>query len=98
MTKIKFTIDFIANGDLNDGITRMVTNHNEGKCNITLRLPEEYGRSRFAMWPTVSPTYKFIYTNDDTVLHIFENEKETLLIEERIVHELEPIEKGQGEA
>jgi len=95
MTKTKFTIDLIARGDLNDGIVRMITNHNEGKATIDVFYFEYYGKTRAAEWASVTPKFKFVYCNEDSLVCIFENDKPTLVIEERIIYEMEETEKDK---
>lgn len=92
MTVTKFSIEFHSRGDLNDSFARMITNHNEGKANITLDLFEWYAKGRKAEFVIITPKFEFVSREADNSLHVYENGKATVSIWEKVILELDTVE------
>lgn len=91
MKKTKFSIDLHQVGDLNDGIVRMVTNHNAGDIELSFDTIRAYGRSRYAMWPTVTPEFTFkesVGGDNPNTMEIWENGKLTVTLQIKEIFEL----------
>ena len=86
--KKKFKVDIHANGTLNDPFIKLITNHNEGKCNISLGIFLMYAKCRYAEWPTITPDFTIIEHSPAHLVEVKENDKHTLTIQEVEVFEL----------
>jgi hypothetical protein len=82
MKSTKFQILFHANGDHNDSLTRIITNHNEGKVEVDLELMTKFIRGRFACYPTITPETKIDHNVGKGQLDIYEgkDQKHTVTI------------------
>ena len=90
--KTKFAVEIHANGQLNNDLLKMITNHNEGTVTIDLDVIQGYCLGSKAMYPS-TVICSFVAEENHT-LHIIEKGKCTLTITERELHELElsPVE------
>lgn len=91
MTKTKFKVDIHCNGTLNDHFIKLITNHNEGKCEISLGIFLMYAKCRYAEWPTITPDFEITEHAPAHFIEVKENEKHTLTIQEIEVYELSDI-------
>jgi hypothetical protein len=82
MKQTKFSVEIHANGELNESIIRMITNHNEGRVKIDMDIFPAFGKAKFAQWPTITKPFKF-ETNGDHTLDIWEGDTNTLTITEK---------------
>lgn len=89
MAKTKFSIDYKAHGSLNEGFTRMVTNHNEGKTVIGIEAFEWYAKIKTFEWPTIYTSWHIeSHPSNPHYIEVYENEKLTVSIMEKEIVEL----------
>lgn len=93
MKKTKLSVEIHTTGDANEGILRMIANHNAGLTTVDLLMIRMFCYSRFAQYPTITPVFETMQA--DNVLEIYEctgNEKKhTLTITEKEIFELDEL-------
>lgn len=91
--KTKFSVEIHRNGQMNDAIIRMITNHNEGKVQVDLELMVAHCKAAYAQYPTITPDTKTEVSYPSGTLNISENDKPTLTITSKKVELLTPSEQ-----
>ena len=86
--KKKFSINIHASGSLNDAIIRILTNHAEGKITADFDLLEAHARADYAQWTTIRQEYSLKRNVSAGSLDVFEGDKHTMTIYERVCFEL----------
>lgn len=91
--KRKFLIAIHDSGSLNDAVVRILTNHAKGEIEADFELLEALARSDYANWTTIRSKYTLSRNAEDGSLDIYEGEKHTMTIYEKIYSELKETEQ-----
>lgn len=88
--KYKFSIQAHRNGNFNDAIVSMTTNHNEGLVEINFSTISGFIQGKFAQYPTITPITEIKTNIGEGTMEIIEGDKHTLTITRKEIHELQP--------
>lgn len=76
MNNTKFLVEIHRRGEHNDAIIQMITNHNEGKIQLTFHIIKGYMTGKYCQYPTIMPDVESI--SGARTLDISERGKPTL--------------------
>lgn len=95
MTKTRFTVDIFAKGTNNSPVLDMITNHNEGTAKIDYTVIQGWLKAIDARYPG-TPQSETIIDEETGTMVIKEGSKITLILTERLISELEPVNEIQN--
>lgn len=78
MNNTKFLVEIHRRGEHNDAIIQMITNHNEGKIELSFEVIKGYMMGKYCQYPTIIPDVRTIENIGSKSLEILEREKPTL--------------------
>lgn len=88
--KTKFSIEIHCNGNFNDAIVQMTTNHNQQLVNINFSTIVGYINGKYAQYPTITPKTEIKQSYPNGTIDIIEGDKHTMTITRKELEELQP--------
>ena len=96
MTKTIYSLTPEKRSDYSESILKMIHSHNSGKAEISLDIIVCWIKGEHAQWPTIKCKPEFKINMADGVIEVYEENKFTLTIHEKIIEVLEPTEEDKN--